>query len=316
MPRMNAATPLSADSPVEGEAEHPAGSKARIGLYSTLTSSGSRDLVLRILSACSSGEIPGVQPAFLMVEREAGEFEQTDRSVAEIATAYPSLPIVRASAIRFETEARKAARAAGDAAALWRWRDAFYASYRERLPETDLDLLLGSMWIWGARQCAERRGVNLHPSLPSGPLGKMWFDVIWDLIVQDAAESGVMLHRVTPEVDEGPVVSWCRYSLRDPELDALRASIPACLEDKLALINLQRVLKREATHPLFHAIRARGYARELPLMLETVRAVAEGRLRLARGGVYGADGEEIVGGLELTDEVEAALGAEASEDHP
>ena len=280
---------------------------ASIGLFSTLTSVGSRELVLRILAACVSGEIPGVRPAFLLVEREAGESEQTDASFAEIAARHPDLRIVRASAVRFQAQARKAARAAGDEAALWRWRDAFYASYRERLPASDLDLLLGSMWIWGARQCAERRGVNLHPSLPSGPLGKMWFEVIWDLVVQDAAESGVMLHRVTPEVDEGPVVAWCRYRLRDPELDALRATLPACSEDRVALINLERALKREATHPLFHAIRARGYARELPLMLETVRAVAEGRLRLERGGVYGADGAEIVGGLELTREVEAAL---------
>lgn len=282
---------------------------ARIGLYSTLTSSGSRELVLRILDACASGEIPGVAPAFLLVERESGEFEATDASVEAIAARHPDLKILRASAIRFGAAERKAARAAGDEAALWRWRDAFYASYREHLPATDLDLLLGSMWIWGRRQCAERRGVNLHPSLPSGPLGKMWFEVIWDLVVQDAAESGVMLHRVTPEVDEGPVVSWCRYSLHDPELSALRATIPACFEDKMMVIHLQRALKREATHPLFHAIRARGYQRELPLMLATIRAVGEGRLRLEAGGVFGEDGNEIVGGLELTAEVEAALGS-------
>jgi folate-dependent phosphoribosylglycinamide formyltransferase PurN len=284
-------------------------SPARIGLYSTLTSSGSRELVLRILDACASGEIPGVAPAFLLVEREAGEFEATDASVNAIAARHPELEIIRASAIRFGAAERKAARAAGDEAALWRWRDAFYASYRERLPATDLDLLLGSMWIWGRRQCAERRGVNLHPSLPSGPLGKMWFEVIWDLVVLDEAESGVMLHRVTPEVDEGPVVSWCRYPLHDPELDALRATIPTCFEDKMTVIHLQRALKREATHPLFHAIRSRGYARELPLMLATIRAVGEGRLRLEAGGVYAADGEEIIGGLDLTAEVEASVEA-------
>ena len=58
---------------------------ASIGLFSTLTSVGSRELVLRILAACVSGEIPGVRPAFLLVEREAGESEQTDASLAEIA---------------------------------------------------------------------------------------------------------------------------------------------------------------------------------------------------------------------------------------
>lgn len=250
-------------------------------------------------------------PAFLFVNREAGESADTDASVAALAREF-DFPIIRASAARFQPELRKAARAAsaaGDEAPLWAWRDDYYASYRDRLPATDLDLLLGDMWIWGRRQCTERHGVNLHPALPTGPLGKMWFDVIWDLVAMDAAESGVMLHMVTPEVDEGPVVSTCRYSLRGPALDPLWALIPPGQVDRLALVDSQRRLKRESTHPLFHAIRAAGLARELPLMLETLRALGAGRLTLAGGLVRDAAGRELSGGLDLTDEVERGVGA-------
>ncbi len=287
----------------------PADSPARLGLFSTLTGAGSRLLVAEIARKLRDGEIPGVSLAFVFVNREAGEFADTDAAVEAIAPELGA-PIIRASALRFGSEARKAARAAaasGDEEPLWAWRDALYASCRERLPATDLDLLLGDMWIWGRRQCAERRGVNLHPALPSGPLGKMWFDVIWDLVAAGATQSGVMLHRVTPEVDEGPVVSLCRYSLRGPALDPLWSMLPADPAERAALVAAQRALRRESTHPLFHALRAAGLARELPLMLETIRAVGAGRIALAGAGVRDAAGREITGGLDLTAEVEGGL---------
>ena len=45
--------------------------------------------------------------------------------------------------------------------------------------------------------------LNLHPALPGGPVGA-WQDVIWELISQDATESGVMVQLTTAEVDQGP----------------------------------------------------------------------------------------------------------------
>ncbi len=285
--------------------------EASIGLFSTMTSTGSRQLVSTIAAACRDKRLPGVRIAFLFVNREPGESSVTDESVAGIEAEF-GLPVLRASAVRFRPEERRAARraaAAGDEEPLWAWRDAYYASFRRRLPPTDLDLLLGDMWIWGRQQCSERRGLNLHPALPSGPSGKMWFEVIWDLIATDMRESGVMLHRVTPDVDRGPVATFCRYSLRGAELDPLWASLPQCLEERLALINSQRLLKRQATHPLFLALRRIGLAREMPLMLETVRAVAEGRLRLAPRGIENDAGQVLEGGLDLTAEVEQRLAA-------
>lgn len=286
---------------------------ARIGVFSTLTGAGSRALVSTIGRACRDGSLPGVEVAFLFCHRDAGESPETDASIDALADEF-DFPVVRASAVRFRTEERKAARAAaerGDAEALWVWRDAYYASYRDRLPATDLDFLLGDMWIWGRAHCAERRGVNLHPALPTGPLGKMWFEVIWDLIAADESVGGVMLHRVTPEVDRGPVATWCRYSLRGGDLDALWATMPSCLEERVVLIGAQRSMKRAATHPLFHALRARGLAREMPLMIETVRAAAHGRIRLAAGQVTDAAGRPLPDGLDLTDEVERAVAVTA-----
>jgi phosphoribosylglycinamide formyltransferase-1 len=285
---------------------------ARIGLFSTLTGPGSRALVEAVAGAWRAGALPGAEIAFLFVNREPGESEETDAAVEEIATRY-GLPVVRASAVRFRPAERKAARAAeavGDPEPLWAWREAFYESYRDRLPETDLDVLLGDMWIWSHRQCAARRGVNLHPSLPSGPLGKIWYDVVWDLVAADAEESGVMLHRVTPEVDLGPVVSYGRYPLRGPRLDPLWAALPDDLAERAALIERERRRRRDSDHPLFRALRSAGLAREVPLVLATMAAVAGGRLRLEGRGVVDGAGRPLREGLDLSPEVEARVAAE------
>jgi phosphoribosylglycinamide formyltransferase 1 len=285
----------------------------RVGLFSTLNGPGSLALVTRVAAACRDGTVPGMAVAGLLVNRAPGESAATDAAVATIAATF-DFPIVRTSAYRCRKEERQAARAAaeaGDPEPLWAWRDAWYATFRDQLPPTDMDLLLGDMWVWGRRQCAERRGVNLHPALPSGPLGKIWYDVVWDLIASQAEASGVMLHLVTPEVDMGPLVSWCAYSLRGPALAPLWDELPRCLEERVALIASQRLLQRAATHPLFKAVRAHGVAREVPLMLATLAALAAGRLVLTAAGATDGSGHPLPGGLDLTDDVEALVARQA-----
>lgn len=282
------------------------GRTRRVGLFSTLNGPGSLALVTRVAAACRDGRVGDMSPGFLLVNRAAGESAATDAAVAQVQAEF-DLPLLRVSALRFRAAERKAARAAaeaGDEEPLWAWRDAWYDSFRAQLPPADLDLTLGDMWVWGRRQCAERRGVNLHPSLPEGPLGKIWYDVVWDLVAQQAEVSGVMLHRVTPEVDRGPVVSWCAYRLRGPGLDELWGQLPDCLEERVALIAGQRQLKRAADHPLFLALRAEGLRREVPLMLATLGAVATGRLVVTEGRTVDAAGRPLPGGIDLTEDVE------------
>jgi hypothetical protein len=289
-----------------------AGGPRRVGLFSTLNGPGSQALVTQVAAACRDGAVGDMAVAFLLVNRAAGESADTDAAVAALAATF-DFPVLRVSAVRFRAAQRKAARAAaeaGNAEPLWAWRDDWYESFRGELLPADLDLTLGDMWVWGRRECAERHGVNLHPSLPDGPLGKIWYDVVWDLIAQQAELSGVMLHRVTPEVDRGPVVSWCAYRLHGPELDGLWRQLPDCLEERVALIESQRLLKRAADHPLFLALRAAGLRREVPLMLATLGAVAAGRLVVTDTSALDAAGRPLPGGIDLTEEVErlVALG--------
>ena len=89
--------------------------------------------------------------------------------------------------------------------------------------------------------------LNLHPALPDGPIGT-WQEVIRELIARGASESGMMLQRVTTELDRGPVVSVCRYPIGGD----------------------------------FDAIRATGVARESSFVIETLRAIATGTIELER----------------------------------
>ncbi len=282
---------------------------AQIGIFTTLNGPGSRALVTRVLAACRDGVIPGARVAFVLVNRALGESEVTDEAADDIAREFGA-DVARVSAVGFQPAARKAARAAahsGDPAPLEKWREAWWASFRDRVPAADLDLCLGDLWIWSETQCAERRGVNLHPAMPGGPVGSLWYDVIWDLVEAQDQASGIMLHRVIPEVDKGPVVAWCQYGLRGEALQPMWDDLPQNPDELAALIARERDERGACRHPLFTAIRALGLARERPLTLETVRAVATGRLKLVRGGVLDADDRPLPRGLDLTVEVERAL---------
>jgi len=81
----------------------------------------------------------------------------------------------------------------------------------------DLCVLAGYMLIVGPEMCTRFNMINLHPAAPGGPTGT-WQDVIWQLIKQRARETGVMMHLVTPELDRGPVVSYCRSASEENHL--------------------------------------------------------------------------------------------------
>jgi hypothetical protein len=63
---------------------------------------------------------------------------------------------------------------------------------------------------------------------------------------------------------------------------------------------------RDESSLLFQAIRAAGVAREVPLVIETLRALASGRVRITGKRVIDANGVEITG-YDLSTEIEAVL---------
>jgi hypothetical protein len=62
-------------------------------------------------------------------------------------------------------------------------------------------------------------------------------------------------------------------------------------------------------HPLFREIRRRGAARELPLVVETLKAFADGRLRIEGGRPVDGAGRPLTGGLDLSAQIDALVAA-------
>ena len=185
------------------------------------------------------------------------------------------------------------------------WRDEYGKELR-RLTKPygiDLGILAGYMLWMDDETCMEYDMLNLHPALPDGPKGT-WQEVIWQLIREGADRQGAMLHLCTPEWDRGAPLTYCGFSLRGEEYDPLWEDLNRKLEDS----TLEDIARTEGVdEPLFKKIREDGAKRELPLIVETIRSFADGRVRIE-------DKKLIVGGkkldtaFDLSEEVDRSIG--------
>jgi len=154
----------------------------------------------------------------------------------------------------------------GDSAEGWpSWRLAYDREVMTKLQgfKPDLCVLAGYMLIVGPEMCQKYDMINLHPAAPEGPAGT-WQEVIWKLIETDAKTTGAMMHLVTPELDRGPVVTYCTFSIRGEPFDRHWSSI----EGKSAAQIKEEQGEESA---LFKFIRQRGVVRELPLITITIQ---------------------------------------------
>ena len=108
-----------------------------------------------------------------------------------------------------------------------------------------------------------------------------------------------MMHLATPELDEGPPVTFCSYALRGPSFDSLWRDVEARTVEDI------KAAEAEA-NALFAEIRHQGVAREVPLVIETLRALAERRICIAEKQPTDAAGNPIPP-ADLTREIERVV---------
>lgn len=134
-------------------------------------------------------------------------------------------------------------------------REAFDAALFAAIDAADPDLIVcaGYMRIISAAAIERRpdRMINLHPSLLPAFKG---LHTHRQALATGVAEHGASVHVVTPGLDDGPVIAQAR--------------VPVLPDDDEA------------------ALAARVRAVEHPLLVETVRLLAEGRLRLSGGAIF------------------------------
>ncbi|NDY42345.1 formyl transferase [Dissulfurirhabdus thermomarina] len=264
------------------------------GWWTTGRDRAALDLFRAVRSAMADGTIPGAF-GYLFCSREAGESAPSDAVIREAEAA--GVPVVTCSAARFRPELRAADREA--------WRTAYHREVLARLSgfTADLVVLAGYMWVVSAEVCRSLPVINLHPAAPGGPAGT-WQEVIWQLLEAGAAETGVMMHLVTPELDQGPPVTFCRFPITGGAWDALWTAY----RDKRRSADLSEIQASQGeAEPLFAAVRREGVRRELPLIVQTLRAFAAGEVALAGGRLVDAAGRPLDGPRDLTGPIEEML---------
>jgi folate-dependent phosphoribosylglycinamide formyltransferase PurN len=267
----------------------------RIGWFATGRSEGSQKLLRAAVDAIREGRLDA-EISFVFSNREPGQFEATDTFFSQV-NSY-GIPLVTLSDSRFRREHGGEVARLGQPLPLWR------IDYDRRVAQLlepygcDIGMLAGYMLITTEPLFSWRPLLNLHPAAPGQPAGT-WQEVTWQLIEQRVDHSGVRIHLTTETLDEGPIATYCTYSLRGATIDLLWRAVEHRSVDQIRSTDGE-------SNPLFQEIRRRGAAREVPLVVETLRAFADGRLRLE--GVRIMAGEtRVVGGYDLTPEIEGTL---------
>jgi phosphoribosylglycinamide formyltransferase-1 len=268
-----------------------------IGWFSTGRDEAACQLLEAAWKAIQTGELKA-SIVFVFSNRERGENPASDRFF-DLVEGY-GIPLVCLSSKRFRQERGGQIARAGEPLPAWR---AEYDRAVMRLLEAhsfDLGVLAGYMLIFTEEVCRHYNLLNLHPAPPGGPAGT-WQEVIWQLIEQRASTAGVMMHLATKELDQGPPVTYCTYSIRGPAFERLWAQVVGK--------SVAEVQASEGEdNGLFQEIRRQGVMRELPLVVATLRAFADGKVRIAGGRVVDAGGLPIAA-YDLTQEIDRLGGS-------
>ena len=265
----------------------------KLGWFSTARGKGSRGLLKAVQDSTTAGDLKA-KIKFVFCSRDPGEAETTDVTL-QMVRDY-GISLVTYSYRKFKT--RLDLTQPDAAGALPDWRLEYDREVMARLSDfnPDLCVLAGYMLIVGPELCQKYNMINLHPAAPDGPKGT-WQEVIWKLIADGTKETGVMMHLVTPELDRGPVVTYCRFPIRGKAFDKYWKAIEGR--------SIEQVQKEEGeSNLLFKTIREHGYIREIPLLATTIKAFSEGRVKITPDKKVIDSRGRLIGGYDLSREID------------
>ena len=266
----------------------------QLGWFSTGRDKAARDLLETAWNSIRRGQI-NAEIAFVFCSREPGESVESDLFLKQVEDY--RIPLFSFSYQRFKASQETAA--STQAETLPSWRLVYDREVMKQLEgfHPDICVLAGYMLIVGEEMCQRYNMINLHPAAPGGPTGT-WQEVIWQLIDSHAQETGVMMHLVTPELDKGPPVTFCTFPIRSEPFDQYWREL-----EKLPMNSPER---HSQDNPLFKLIRQHGLAREFPLIIATLKAFSDGKVKIMDGKVVDVEGKPI-NGYDLTDEINAQV---------
>ena len=271
----------------------------KIGWFSTGRDEAARDLLRTIYNSMKVGEIKAAL-SFVFCNRVLGESEESDRFLKMVKDY--DIDLICYSSKDFKPDTRRMG--ITNSVVLEKWRSKYDNEITKRLAKytTNLNILAGYMLVVSSKMCEELDMINLHPAAPGGPSGT-WQEVIWKLIDLRADTTGVMIHLVTSKLDEGPTATYCTFPIKGPVFDKLWNNLNRRLKTK----SLTQIMKEDGErNELFTEIRRHGFIREQPLLIKTIKAFAEGKIRLEGKKLF-LGNELIKDGLCLNKEIEAYI---------
>jgi phosphoribosylglycinamide formyltransferase 1 len=281
----------------------------KMGWLSTGRDPAARNLLQTVYDDLVNNKVPA-SIEWIFCHRETGDAPPNDeyfeRERFFDLAASLNVPVATHSHVRFMPELRKRGLAESPSAAeasavLEEWRNLYGKEVMKTvnmLPQVDIVIMAGYMLIIGDPELEGMVLVNIHPALPWGPKGT-WQEVIHQLIAEDAAEQGIMVHLVTKTLDRGPVISYCRFPIRGEGWDALWKQWKSDIKPDSSREEREK-------HPLFTKIRAEGEIRELPLLRSAIRELACENIVIRDRKIW-AGGKLQEAGVELTDMIEKQL---------
>lgn len=267
----------------------------RVGWLSSGRDAAAQNLLADVVARAQRDDVP-LEIGAVFSDRELGESPESDRFLQLVERlGYPTVTLSSAASWA-EAQRLGVSRSA--------WREEYHRGVVDLLVPHRLGVLVmaGYMLVASPALCRKFPVLNLHPALPTGPTGT-WQKVIWQILEHEVGETGAMVHLATAQLDRGPVVSYVRFALRGEAWDDLWRRF----RQKRAAASVAGIAAAEGERePLFAAIRKAGEVREVPLLYQTLRQFAEGKLNAAGGCVF-AQSTRLP--LDLTELVESELQA-------
>lgn len=244
--------------------------KYKIGWFSSGRDKAAQDLLETVYKHIQNGRLQGMEISFVFSNRAPGDDEKSDKFFKLVKRF--KIPLITFPWRKFKPNLRKKD--------IKEWREIYDEQIIKRISkfEVNLIMLAGYMLIVGEKMCQKYPMINLHPAVPGGPKGT-WQEVIWKLIKNKAKETGAMIHLVTPELDAGPPLTYCTFSLRGGKFSSLWIK----MEEKLKKKSLKEIRREEREEePLFREIRKEELAREFPLIIYTLEALSREAIDLEK----------------------------------
>ena len=252
----------------------------QIGWFTTGRGPGSLGLFSTVRSMIRSGEIDA-KLSFVFMNREVKGNPNRAKLIAMAEEDGVPVIILPSDGFRNDLKGRD----------LTAWRAAYGKAMRDMISQHPMDfgVLAGYMLILDPETCEKYDIINLHPALPNTYQGT-WEEIVRRVAESDDATYGSMVHVCTPELDRGATVAYDEFGIED-----LRKKI----------VDLDDLAK---------AIRAREVRREVPLLMETVKLLSSGEVRLDRGRLMNYRGEPLSGQINLAAKIDLIVGNEPSSD--